>query len=412
MSITRRTFLGAAGALSLGAMMRLPAAEPEAADLGVATGVNPFAADLYAKLRGEKGNVFVSPLGICAALGMTAAGAKGETLTQMAKVLHLSAQGGSAQHRKFNQLIHSLYGPQRKARPYQLDVANAIWAQNGYPWREEFKQAVRNLYEAELNDVDFKAAAEKNRESINKWVAEKTREKIKDLFAPGTIDQLTRLVLVNAVYFKSQWETPFSKAATKDMPFLLADGTKQDVPMMYQKAAVRIADGDAFHVLELLYAAKQTSMLIVLPRKTDGLPGVESNATAENWAKWTKDLKPAGDVQIYLPRFKVSSQFTLNDTLKAMGMGDAFDFDKADFGNMVTSKPEGPLAITSVVHKAYCDVNEEGTEAAAATGVVVGVRSAPAKPKVFKADHPFLFAIRHNPTDTILFLGRMDNPKA
>lgn len=154
MSITRRSFLGAAGALSLGSVMRLDSAEPEAASHGTAAGVNPFAADLYAKLRAERGNVFLSPLSLCAALGMTAAGAKGETLKQMATVLHFG--DGAGHHETFSRLMYAVYGPRRKERPYQLDVANAIWAQNGYPWREEFKGAVRNLYEADLTDVDFK----------------------------------------------------------------------------------------------------------------------------------------------------------------------------------------------------------------------------------------------------------------
>ncbi|WP_168219255.1 serpin family protein [Limnoglobus roseus] len=395
--------------------MPLNAAESPVADLGSTTGVNPFAIDLYSQLKSQKGNVFVSPLSISCALGMTAAGAKGETLTQMTKTLRLPEPADRPeQHKRFARLVFALYGgPERKSRPYQLHVANAIYAQKGYPWRAEFKKVVGE-YAAELNDVDFTAEAEKTRLAINKWAADQTKDKIQNLFAERTINSLTRLVIVNAIYYKGQWEKPFVKTATKDAPFQLADGTKLDVPMMFQKSRVRMHETEEVQLLELPYSGQQTSMLIFLPKANDGLADFEAKFTADSVAKSISELKPAGEVQIYLPKFKVSTEYTLNDTLKAMGMTDAFNFEKADFGGMVTSKPEGELAITTVVHKAYCDVNEEGTEAAAATGVAVGVRSVrdPSERKIFKADHPFLFAIRHNPTNTLLFTGRVSNPKA
>jgi serpin B len=411
MMIDRRKFLSAAGLLTAGAMLPRVQAMKPAENLGVATGVNPFAFDLYKQLRSHKGNVFVSPFSISCALSMTAAGAKGETLAQMAKVLHLQDNGGKVGQEKFRDLIGQTHAPQRRVRPFQLDVANAIWAQKGYPWRDEFKVAVQSAFQSDVNEADFKTQAEETRLAINKWVEERTRDKIKDLFAKGVINSLTRMVLANAVYYKGTWETPFQKAATTDAPFLLADGTKQAVPMMVQKSPAALHETDEFQLLHLPYSGKQTSMLVLLPRKADGLADLESKLTHDSWAKAVGSVRGVGDVQIHLPKFKVETQYGLNDTLAKMGMADAFDLDKADFSGMVTEMPEGKLAITAVVHKAYCDVNEEGTEAAAATGVVVGVRSAPAKPKVFKADHPFLFAIRHDPTNTILFLGRVSNPK-
>ncbi len=415
MSMNRCLFLSATGVGMLAPLLSSWGAEAPVADLGTTTGMNPFALDLYAQLRTQKGNVFVSPLSISVALGMTAAGAKGETLAQMSMALRLPELADKReQQQRFQQLISAIYaGPERKKRPYELHVANAIYAQKGYPWREEYKKVV-NQFGAEINDVDFAGAAESTRMAINKWTAEQTRDKIQNLFAEGTIDALTRLVLVNAIYYKGTWEKPFAKTTTKDAPFRLADGTKQDVPMMFQRSRVRMVETEEMQLLELPYAGQQTSMLVFLPTAVDGLEKFEPKLTAEATAKVVGDLKPAGEVQIYLPKFKLATEYSLNDTLKAMGMTDAFDFQKADFGGMVTSKPEGSLVITKVVHKAYCDVNEEGTEAAAATGVAIGVRSVapPAKPKVFKADHPFVFAIRHNPSNTILFTGRVSNPKA
>lgn len=411
MSMNRRHFLSAAGAAMLGSLSPSRAADAPA-DLGTTTGVNPFALDLYAQLRAHKGNVFASPLSVSAALGMTAAGAKGQTLAQMTTALRLPQTADSPeQHRRFAELVQLLYAPQRRVRPFELRVANAIYAQTGYPWRDEYKVVVQSVFQAQLTDVNFAGEAEKVRQEINKWAAEQTADKIQNLFGEGTIDHLTRLVLVNAVYYKGQWEKPFAKAATKDAPFTLADGTKVDAPLMSQKARVKMAETADVQLLELPYAGQQTSMLVFLPTAADGLPKFEQKLTADAAAKLLSDLKPAGEVQVYLPRFKVSTEYALNDTLKAMGVTDAFDDKKADFGGMVTSKPEGPLSITKVVHKAYCEVNEEGTEAAAATGVVIATESASVGVvKKLDVDRPFTFFIRDHKTGSVLFLGRINDP--
>ena len=308
--------------------------------------------------------------------------------------------------------MSQLAGPEKRLRPFQLHVANGLFAQDGYPWKKEFQQLATGRYFAEIRDANFAKESEAARKAINDWTETQTQKKIKDLFAEGTIDALTRLVLVNAIYFKSQWDKPFPKAATKELPFLLADGTKPPVPTMHAKVRARLAETDDVQFLELPYSSSQTSMAIVLPRRADGLAEIEKGLDAAKWAALAAAMKPATEVEVYLPKFKVETKYDLNDTLKAMGMTDAFDFEKANFDGMVTTKPEGPMAITKVVHKAFCEVDEAGTEAAAATGVAIGMRGAPAQGKVFRADRPFLFAIRHNASNAILFLGRLSNPKA
>lgn len=414
MNLDRRHFLNSAAMLAAGTAMPNLDAKRRPDDLGNQTGINPFAFDLHAQLSSSKGNIFVSPFSISSALAMTAGGAEGNTLQQMAKALR--CPGTSADpigHALFGELMFQLAGPQKRLRPFQLNIANGLFAQKGYPWKKEFQQLASGKYFAEIRDVNFAKESEAAMKAINDWTETQTQKKIKDLFAEGTIDALTRLVLVNAIYFKSQWDKPFLKAATKELPFLLADGTKPPVPTMNAKVRARLAETDEVQFLELPYSSSQTSMAILLPRKADGLADVEKGFDAAKWAALAAAMKPAAEVEVYLPKFKVETKYTLNDTLKAMGMTDAFDFDKANFKGLVSTMPEGPLAITKVVHKAYCEVDEAGTEAAAATGVAIGLRSAavPVQRKVFRADHPFLFAIRHNPSNAILFLGRLSNPK-
>lgn len=415
MKLDRRHFLRSTAALAAGAAMPNLWAKRRPTDLGEQTGINAFAFDLHARFGSTKGNVFASPFSISTALAMTAGGAQVNTLVQMAKTLRCPGTSGNPiGHALFSELMFQLAGPEKRLRPFQLSVANGLFAQSDYRWKKEFEQLATGRYLAEIRRVNFRKDSEKARVAINKWTEEQTKDKIKNLFAEGAIDALTRLVLVNAIHFKSQWQTPFVKAATKDAPFHLADGSTVAAPLMVAKVRTRLAETDDLQFLDLPYGGQQLSMQIALPRKADGLAAVEKGLDAAKWIAWNAALKPAADVEVTLPKFKVEAAYDLNDTLKAMGMTDAFDFVKADFGGMVTEMPEGNLAITKVVHKAFCDVDEEGTEAAAATGVVVALRSAPvpSKPKVFKADHPFVFAIRHNPSNAILFLGRLATPKA
>jgi serpin B len=325
----------------------------------------------------------------------------------MTKVLHLPDNA----HAAFGTVLKSLNEePDAKKRGFALTTANALWAQKGYPWKPEYKTLVTTAYGAGLFDLDFISAAEEARGTINTWVQKETKDKIKDLLPRGTVTRDTRLVLTNAIYFKGDWQDPFKKEATKDLPFTPADGKTVDAPLMFRMGGYNYAETDAFQVLDLPYTGRRISMTVILPRTADGLPAVEKELTGDKLAATLKTLRFEKQVHVHLPRFKTEKSFTLNEPLKALGMRAAFA--GADFSGMHTGKEQ--LDITAVVHKAFVDVNEEGTEAAAATGAVVGVTSAapPPKPKYFKADHPFLFLIRDHKTGSVLFLGRVENPRS
>jgi serpin B len=257
--------------------------------------------------------------------------------------------------------------------------------------------------------VDFKQA-EQARKTINSWVEEQTDQKIQDLLPPGVLNADSRLVLTNAIYFKARWEHEFSKSATKDAPFHLAARQQVMVPTMQRQARLRYGESGDVQVLELPYVGYQgLSMLILLPKKIDGLTDLEKALTSENLQKWSAGLK-SRPVNVHLPKFKMTSDFDLADLLSSMGMSLAFS-DNADFSGM---SAEEPLAISAVIHKAFVDVNEEGTEAAAATAVAMRFGAAmprPEEPIEFRADHPFVFLIRDSRTDAVLFLGRLVNPK-
>ena len=388
---------------------------------------NDFALDLYAKLREQEGNLFFSPFSISTALGMTYAGARGETGAQMAKVLRLPtdekrvdvpvSQGQQWIMRKvrtpwpqdrlhpaFKALVEDLNARQEKGA-YQLSVANALWGQKGYTWLDEFLKVTRDNYGAGLREVDFVGDTEGARKTINDWAEKQTKDKIKELVPPGVLDDLTRLVLTNAIYFKGNWASQFKETATQDAPFTLVNGEKVEVPMMRQTGESGYMETEGFQALELPYVENELSMVVFLPKKMDGLAELEKSFTAYNLARWLPELRKR-EAQVELPRFKMTSEFRLDDVLKSLGMTYAFT-GNADFSGMDGKKD---LSIGAVLHKAFVDVNEEGTEAAAATAVVVRMTAAPAQPIVFCADHPFLFLIRDNRTGSILFMGRLTNP--
>ena len=396
----RRNFLVAAGAAAF-----LPrsifAVEPAAGD-----GVNKFAASLYGELRKSAGNVFLSPYSISTALAMTAAGAKGNTLAQMQKVLCLPADA-AASDAAYEKMAKGLDGT---GKGFELAVANALWAQAGYPWANDYIKRVTDVFHASIHDANFAANAEASRKTINDWVEKQTKEKIKELFAPGTIDSTARLLLTNAIYFKGDWLTAFDNKLTKDGPFTKLDGTKKDVPLMYRNGKIDWFENDDVTAIRLPYKVNEISFLAVLPKKADQFAAIDANLNAETLAAWTKDLKPANDVRLTLPRFKVEMTYGLNAPLIALGMSDAFNSAIADFSGMVTSGPS--LVISSVIHKAFVEVSEEGTVAAAATGAAFRFFSAPLpqESKIFRADRPFLFALRHEQTGTLLFLGRYTTP--
>jgi serpin B len=370
----------------------------------VADGANTFAFDLFGQLRGEAGNLFFSPYSLHAALAMTADGANGRTRDEMIAALKLPAdrdKGLAA-----GDLGRFYTG---KGKPFELATANALWGQAGYPWRPDWLARQKDRFGAALTDMDFKGDPDGSRRTINRWVEARTKDRIKDVIPEGVIDPRTRMVLTNAIYFKGTWQDQFDKKWTKDGPFRLADGTTKQTPLMHRTDDYRYAEADGVQLLELPYKGGELSMVVVLPGKPDGLPAVEAKLSAATLAEWLRGLTTQ-KVVVTLPRFKLDVRAKPVPALKALGIKQAFT-DAADFGGM-SSDPHG-LMISDVVHKAFVEVNEEGTEAAAATAVVMRPAAAAVKqpePKVFTADRPFLFLIRDVQHGTVLFAGRLASP--
>jgi serpin B len=394
--------------LGVAMMTRETCAEPakQRGDTAVVQGDNRFAAELYAELDHKQPgeNLFFSPTSISMALSMAAGGARGTTETEMAEVLRLDPDLALA-HAHNHQLL-AQWNAAGEKRPYQLRVANRLWGQNGYPIRAEFLDLTREQYEAQMKQVDFAHAAEASRE-INQWVEQQTNDKIKDLIPASSLDATTRLVLTNAIYFKGDWVHTFDKKNTQDEDFTVADQEKTKVPLMHQKSRMGYADEETFQALELPYAGGDLSMVVLLPKKADGLPELEKALTFDKLAALLPKLQ-AREVNVYLPKFKLETKFELKATLEAMGMKRPFS-RQADFSGISSTEP---LYISAVIHKAFVDVNEQGTEAAAATGVVMKAMAVrrPTPVPVFRADHPFVFLIRDTKAGSILFMGRLTKP--
>ncbi|MFC1783884.1 serpin family protein [Planctomycetota bacterium] len=387
---------------------------------------NAFTCDLYAQLKEREGNLFFSPYSLTTSLSMTLAGAKEKTETQMARALHVPSFGTTGRrtdegkiedvpifmplsqwHAAFGTLIKQL-NVQRQKGGYQLNVSNALWSQKDEGFLKEFFKLVQDDYGAGLNGVDFvnETEREKTRRTINTWVEDKTNKKIQELIKPDILNALTRLVLTNAVYFKGDWAVQFDSKNTKDAPFTIGPEKKNDVPMMHLKDSFNYADFGVMQILEMPYKGNDLSMVVLLPRKAEDLAELEKRFTFRSLEQWLKRLNKQ-EVLVYLPKFKITGEFRLAQVLKKVGMVDAFAPNLADFSGMNGKKD---LFISAVVHQAFVEVNEEGTEAAGATGIAVGVTSIPAPPPVFRADHPFVFFIRDTKTNTILFIGRVTNP--
>ncbi len=370
----------------------------------VVEGNKAFAFGLYEKLKEVEGNLFFSPYSISTALAMTYAGARGNTEKQMGTALHFTLDQKRF-HPAFACLEAQLKAVQEKG-DIELNIANALWAQEDYVFLREFLDLIQSNYGTVLNHVDFKRACEAARKKINAWVEQKTKDKIKDLIKPGVLNALTRLVLTNAIYFKGRWESQFKKSRTKESPFWLSIDKSVEVPMMTQKRQFRYMESDSLQILELPYVGDDLAMIVLLPRKVDGLAQLEADLSVENLNMWIGHLRKR-EVSVFLPKFKMTSQFRLSETLASMGMPDAFG-GNADFSGIDGTKD---LFISAVIHKAFVDVNEEGTEAAAATAAVISLTSAPSTPPpTFRADHPFVFLIRDNHSGSILFVGRIVNP--
>ncbi|XP_078686717.1 leukocyte elastase inhibitor-like isoform X8 [Branchiostoma floridae x Branchiostoma belcheri] len=362
-----------------------------------------FALSLYRQLCGDSGNVFFSPYSISVALAMTSLGARGSTEAAMKGTLCYKDMSNDVLHSTFSTLHQQLYASDK----YTLQTANRLYGEQTYSFLQDFLNATRKNYGAELASVDFKGAAEQVRGTINKWVEEQTKDKIKDLIPAGAVDAMTRLVLVNAIYFKGNWDKQFKAEMTQDMDFNINNNEKVKVPMMKMEEKFNYGEfqDQKFRVLELPYVEKELSMLIFLPDEVEGIRNLESALTATTLQTVSSQMYST-KVNLMLPRFKLEQDFSLGETLKKMGMGEAFS-DGADFSGMSAA---ADLFISEVVHKAFVEVNEEGTEAAAATGVRMMKRSLPRPPTPFIADHPFIFLIRDNRSSSVLFFGKMQKP--
>lgn len=369
----------------------------------VTEGNNAFALDLYEQLKEGDANLFFSPYSISTVLAMTYAGAGGDTETQMAQALHFDLSQKPL-HEAFAKLIKRTNKMGEKGN-FQLTIANALWYQKDYKLLEEYMNLTEDSYEARIDALDFKGATEVSRVMINTWVEKKTQYKIRDLIKLGVLNELTRLVLTNAIYFKGKWASQFKREATQYAPFTLNSGEKVDVPMMNQTQDFNYAEEDSLKILEMPYIGKDLSMVIFLPKEPADIKGLEEIFTYDNVKLWLRKLNKM-EVVTTIPRFKTTSEFSLRKVLAELGMTDAFDPQSANFSGMTGKKD---LWINAVLHKAFVEVNEEGTEAAAATGVVMKITAVMPK-TYFTADHPFIFIIRDVRSNSILFCGRIMDP--
>jgi serpin B len=380
----------------------------------VAADNNAFAIDLYAHLANPPGNLLFSPYSITSALTMSYAGAHGQTAAQRARSLHFSLPNNrlhAALGALSGQLINEAYNNDKML--YQLSVADALWTQQGLTYNPDFLKLLHENYAAEPHQSDFHNAHLQAIKEINQWVAQKTADKIQNLISDGAVDSTTRMVLVNAIYFKGNWLTQFEKSQTTDQPFHLDGKNDVSAPLMFENVHCRAMENGEFQMVELPYDGNKLSMVILLPRSVDGLASLEQKLTPQNIDGWINQLANQ-PVNVHLPKFKLACQFELADVLKSVGIVDAFDGASADFSGMTT---DDRFHIGAVIHEAVMDVNEEGTEAAAATAV--GMRATaiiasppPIPPMEFRADHPFIFLLRQQTTGAILFAGRVENPKA
>ncbi|MFW6414197.1 MAG: serpin family protein [Verrucomicrobiota bacterium] len=381
------------------------AASPSATDTDPASSNNAFAMKLYQKLiETEDDNIFFSPYSISTALTMTWAGADGETADEMGDVLHFPSDNRSAVHSDYREMLEQMR-KREKAANYELVIANALWGQEDSEFREDFLELVTDYYDAVFREVNYKSEAEEAREKINQWVAEKTRDKIKDLIPSGVLDKMTRLVLTNAVYFKAPWSKQFSEKKTREETFTCRNGQEVEMPMMHKSDSFMYAETDDCKLLEMTYENNDFSMVIILPHQPDGLSALEEEITLPKLRNMLDKLQQTR-VEAGVPRFKITSRFQLSEMLRDLGMRQAFNPQQADFSRINNNQEK--LFLKEVLHKSYIDVYEKGTEAAAATGVVMQTTALPPESeKEFNADHPFLFLIRDLHTDNIIFIGRV-----
>lgn len=369
----------------------------------IAIASNRFALDMYRELAGKDENLFISPWSLNTALAMTYEGARGKTAEEMRSVLHLSGDE-SVRRQSFSSLEKRFNASESG---YILTSANALWVDNNFSLLDGYRDLIDSVYHARAMNLDFVGASDESRKIINTWVEQKTSQKIKDLIPPHYIDSLTCLVLTNAIYFKGTWVKEFNKSQTRDENFHTSDGRIVTVPMMMRlgkDAKFNYLETEDMQILQMPYRGENLSMMILLPKEHD-LTRLESSLSVEKLAQWRKGLE-LRHIDVYLPKFKIDAKYFLAENLQNLGMPTAFA--NADFSGINAG---GGLFISAVIHQAYVDVNEEGTEAAAATAVIMSrsIMMGPRTP-VFRADHPFIFMIQDEETGCILFLGRLSDP--
>nr|XP_048284064.1 leukocyte elastase inhibitor [Myodes glareolus]XP_048284065.1 leukocyte elastase inhibitor [Myodes glareolus] len=369
-----------------------------------------FALELFRTLTEDNstGNIFISPFSISSALAMVFLGTKGDTAAQLSKAFHFDAVEDV--HSRFQSLNAEV---SKRGASHTLKLANRLYGEKTYDFLPEFLASTQKMYGADLAPVDFQQASDDARKVINKWVKDQTEGKIPELLAAGVVDSMTKLVLVNAIYFKGMWKDKFRKQDTTDAPFRLNKKDTKTVKMMYQKKKLPIGYIQDLNckVLELPYQGEELSMVILLPEdiedESTGLKKIEEQLTLEKLQEWTKREHLENiDVHVKLPRFKLEESYTLNSNLGRLGVQDLFSNGKADLSGMSGARD---LFISKIIHKSFVEVNEEGTEAAAATGGIATFAMLLPEEE-FTVDHPFLFFIRHNPTANVLFLGRVCSP--
>jgi len=369
---------------------------------------NQFAFDLYSKYQKDQkykdNNIFFSPYSISTALAMTYEGARGQTAEEMQSIFNFP-EDSSLRRSNFAAIYNQL---NKKDAEYKLNTATALWIQQDYKLLDTYTKTIETYYGGKVTNVDFVGATEQARQTINGWVEDKTNDKIKNLFPQGSLNQNSRLVLTNAIYFKGTWIKQFDKADTRDENFRVSTDQTIKVPMMVrtdEDAEFNYVETEDLQLLEMLYEGEDLSMLVLLP-KNDDITTIEESLTVENLFDWRNQLREQR-VNVFMPKFTFNTKYFLNENLKEMGMPSAFSESAADFSGIDGTKN---LFIQTVVHQAFVDVNEEGTEAVAVTGIGSVLTSEPPPIPTFRVDHPFIFIIQERETGNILFLGRVVDP--
>ncbi len=376
-----------------------------AAETPIMPSMNAFTVESYKHLAQGDSNLILSPFNIGTALSMLLAGARGQTATEIQATLHLHYDPS------YDAALGALLADLNKAGntgSNQLLTANGLWAQKSFAIQPDFEKTLAKNYQAPLTPVDFVGNSEAVRAKINNWTEEHTNRKIANLLPPGSLDAQTRLVVASAIYFYGKWQEPFLVARTQPAPFSVPGGAIANPNFMNQTSHLGYAETPSAQILEMGYAGTGIAFDVLLPKTTAGLPALEQSLTSEKLTGWLGTIA-SRNVQVSLPKFRAEASFDLSKTLSAMGMPTAFT-GKADFTGMAA---KGGLAISEIFHKAFVDVSEQGTEAAAATGGVMRATAVQISepPVVFRADHPFLFLIRDTRTGVILFIGRLESPK-